>query len=279
MRAFAAARGLSSLVRWAVLPGFAAMVCLATCAVGVGHADSSELEYRGASLAAPANETVLPSSTGITLAWSLPPSVAATSLAITADPSFFSGFTGSGAPTRPGVMIVPLQSQQISYSPSPSLPRGVTLYWAVSSACSECAFGPASYYSQPFAFGVANPASSHTARSYIKRVIEGLGDAETGVEVRLLVKCASPTHGAIRCSFTTPGLDGVAVLSTASGPFTKFDITATQVEGCGVAEKCSHSRHWRGTEAQVCNSEGLALVPIGSNAGLFCDKAELPPYQ
>jgi hypothetical protein len=259
----------------------AATILLVMLAVGTSYGDPAELEYRGAVLASPAKEAVLSSSAGVTFSWSLPSGVAAADLAITEDPAYFGSFAGSGPPSKSQVAVVPLGSQQTSYTFPSSLPKGVALYWAVSSVCQECSFGSEPYYSQPFAFGIANPANEHTARSYIRRGIIGLGNAETGVEVRLSTMCARPSHGTIRCHFTTPGLRGIAVLSTESGPFTKFNITATQIEGCGIdgLDTCRRNRHWRGTEAQVCSREGLALVPIGNNAGLLCEKADRPFYE
>jgi hypothetical protein len=259
----------------------AATILLVLLAVGTSDGDPAELEYQGAVLASPAKEAVLSSSAGVTFSWSLTPGVAAADLAVTEDPGFFGSFVRSGPPAKSQVAVVPLGSQQTSYTFPSSLPKGVALYWAISSVCSECSFGSEPYYSQPFAFGIANPASAHTARSYIRRAIIGLGNAETGVEVRLSTKCAHPSHGAIRCHFTTPSLRGIAVLSIGSGPFTKFDITATQIEGCGIdgLDTCRHNRRWRGTEAQVCSREGLALVPIGNDAGLLCEKADRPFYE
>lgn len=253
-------------------------------AVGISYGDPPELEYRGAVLASPGAQAVLSSRVGVTFLWSLPQGVTATDLALTEQGRFFSPSseqTASETVPKSEVMEVPLQAQQTSYTLPSALPRGVALYWAVSSVCSECSFGPGPYYSQPQAFGIANPANAHTARNYIRRAIIGRGNAETGVEVRLSTECSRPSHGAIRCRFTTPGLKGIAVLSTASGPFTKFNITATQIEGCGIdgLGTCRRRRHWRGTEAQVCSREGLALVPIGSDTGLLCEKANRPFYE
>lgn len=136
------------------LVGLMATISLTAGGVGIGRADSSELEYRGADLATPTNEAVLPSSAGNTFTWSLPPGVSASDLAITEDPSFFSGFTGSGTPTRPGVFVAPLEPQQTTSLLPSSLPRGVTLYWAVSSVCSECSFGPTPIIRSPLRLGL-----------------------------------------------------------------------------------------------------------------------------
>lgn len=255
----------------------AALVLLVTAGADVGYADLPELEYRGANLLAPASEAVLPSSSGVTFSWSLPQGVTATRLALTEQAGFFapsSEQTESEAVPKSQVVEVPLQPQQTTYTLPSALPKGVALYWAVSSSCTNCSIETQSYYSQAYTFGIANPANRHTAPSYIRRVVKRLGNAETGVEVYLSVKCNNPAHGDIRCHFATPGLDGVAVLSTASGPSTRFKITATQVEGCGVAgqRRCRHTRRWHGTEAQVCSRDGSTLVSMADNG--FCESTE-----
>jgi putative transposase len=65
------------VIRFVAQTAVATTTFLAMLAVGTSFAGSSELEYRGAALASPANETVLSSSTGVTLSWSLPSGVAA----------------------------------------------------------------------------------------------------------------------------------------------------------------------------------------------------------
>lgn len=255
----------------------ATAVLLATLAAGTSYGDPAELEYRGAVLTSPANDAILSSSTGVTFSWSLPQGVTATRLALTEQAGFFapsSEQTESEAIPKSQVVEVPLQPQQTAYTLPSALPKGVALYWAVSSSCTNCSIEARSYYSQARTFGIADPANRHTAPSYIRRVVKRLGNAETGVEVHLSVKCNNPAHGDIRCHFATPGLDGVAVLSTASGPFTGFKITATQVEGCGVAgqRRCRHTRRWHGTEAQVCSREGSTLVSMTDNG--FCESTE-----
>jgi hypothetical protein len=255
---------------------------LVICAPSVAKSQPSDLSIPAATPLAPANDTVLSSPAGALFTWTLPPGFSATNLTITDYSAYFGPATGSGSPNQPAVLTVPLQAQQTSYTLPSLLPRGVSLYWSVEGVCATCETDTSPYYAQPLAFGVANPASQHTAAGYIRRVVKGLGDSETGAEVGLSAKCHRPAHGSISCPFKTPGLVGTAKLSTSSGSHTNFDISATQTEGCrgALVGECRYHRHWKGTEAQVCDIyQGLALVPIGDNAGLFCEATELQPYE